>query len=494
MQPTTTPSVYGKMDYSKDPNGVRVGVADPTPTSYTSETRTDGNGNPYTVRVPATSPSSNMVKAPAVITSDKAKENVASNVKTLNEATSGSKAPVAPAGYRSIKSGSSWIFAPIGSSADVADQMKTNGATKEQVNNALSGSLGNPVDKGTDGPVVPPVKSNSQLKLERTQSELESLGSKISSQNSGIIESIKSEYAGLIKQQEENNKQYQGMVTKEGIRSGRGRYAPDIYNSDNARAVDDGIAKVASLVAKKEKLVREAEQAATEADYKRLNTLMTSYKDAVKEERQAAQDALDNMVKWNKEVRDKTTFDRTEQEKTAEDIAGSLSSVLGNNEEDNALLVQDAASQYGIDPNILITKLNALDAKDMTAEIKEYNLAKKEGYKGSFMQYKKAFKAASSAAKAPSALTFAEASRYDLPEELIGKTDLEVIEDLSVAKVPEWFKISQVRSGNIEETAGKEELQRQWNMFRTSPDLDAYKTINLNKKQILNVDDSNPWG
>lgn len=416
-----------------------------------------------------------LVTPPAVVTSKKAVTDVNNNLNTLNSASN--QAPAVAPGYKAVKVGNSWSTVPVGSAADITDQMRASGATQEQINNALSGSLGAPlIGNNTDKTPVPPPapKSEVQVKLDDTAKELENLGSRISASSVNTINAIKQEYDSLIKQQETSNKNYQGAITQEGIRSGRARYASDIFATDNAKAVEFGISAISNLQTKKERLIMEAETARDEKDFKRLSDLMTNYRETIKNERQQTQDLYDNMIKWNKEVREKTKADRDAQADTAKSIAGALTTVLGNDEKENNRIIREAAISYGVDPNILISEIDTLNRKDVTAGIKEYEYAKAQGYKGSFMQYENAKQAAGRANNNPSVLTSDEASRYQLPEELIGKSDLDIIQDLSVSKVPDWF-VKFKQKGPVLSTP--EQLKSEWNTFRNSDDFKVYKSV-----------------
>lgn len=466
-----------------DPSGKQTGYTYDGKV-YKTVTRKDANGADYTgdmIDEEATSMlgsiKPNTVPPPAVVTSKTAKEQVNKDMNALSSANPDSSKPEAPPGYRAVRVGNGWSTVPIGSSADVIDQMRQNGATQEQMNNALSGSLGSPiVDKTTPNqPVIPtPPKTPTQIALEQTQTELKTLADKVSSTSKNTIDQITKTYDSLIEEQRVANQNYEGAVTLGGIRSGRSRYAPAISAGENKDAVDQGISAIEKLQAKKQSLITQAEQARNDEDFKRLNALMGSYQKTIDDERTQSQNLFNNMVNWSEEIRAQTKERREAASQVAKDIAGSVASILGNNEEENQKIINDAAAQYGIDPNVLMGQVQEVEAKDLTTGIKEYNFAKSQGYKGSFIQYDNAQRAASRASNSPSTLSSSEANRYGLPKELVGMSDAELIQDLSVSKVPTWFKTFK-KSETPE--ANDAQIKAEWDVFRTAKDLDVYKTV-----------------
>lgn len=249
------------------------------------------------------------------------------------------------------------------------------------------------------------------------------------------------------KAQEKINKNYEAGVTITGIRSGRQRYATEMEQGNIKDAMDQGIAKLAELDAKSQQALMTMRQSMLDKDYERATDAFDAYKDVAKEKR-------DNIIDLDKLAR--------EDQKMSFDIL----------KEQNQQI-----REYN--------KLVAESEKDTrTSDIKEYEYAKSQGYKGLFTDYMAKKQAASKSVSSPSLLTTDEAARYGLPKSVVGTTDLDMIQDLSVSTPPNWFRemMTQQGGGKGKFFFSDAWLKGQWDTFRGSDDMMVYRNmLDINK-------------
>jgi len=95
-----------------------------------------------------------------------------------------------------------------------------------------------------------------------------------------------------------------------------------------------------------------------------------------------------------KAQQEEVTFQRTEEEANAENLAPAILSYLGDDEEANRAFIEKTAEGYGIDANVLASKVSQYDLSRRKNEmalyqgdIGLYNLAVKQGYKGKITDF-----------------------------------------------------------------------------------------------------------
>lgn len=257
--------------------------------------------------------------------------------------------------------------------------------------------------------------------------------------------------------------------------------------------------EIADLEAKREAAKAEARAAIDEKQSALALKKAQEYKDLTKEIQDRKEKFFSQSMQIIKAEQDKKAEDRLQRtaeisnaEKIAESTASTLDDYIKSNptltpeQIDNAII--EVGKAKGIDPTFVAQAL--ADYRRVVATtnpeiVREYEYVKNQGqFSGTLIQYTKLKRDAMRVATTGGTGTFTkeEADRYDLPKELIGKTEKSVISDLNVAKVPEWFKVSQVRAGHIAKDAPKEEFQAQWDTFRNLDDIVVYrKTMDLNK-------------
>lgn len=284
--------------------------------------------------------------------------------------------------------------------------------------------------------------------LATTKKEIDSLRGRIDKRTEALINSIESEYDGLIAEQREQNKRFEGGIRVEGIRSGRTRYASAIQSGILQNVVNTGIGKVRSLENQKMKLVIQAEQARDENDIKLLSESMKNYRTAIKEQREAAQETFENLLALAEEARaeskadlDRQKAQRIEAEADAENIAASVMSLLGDDPQENSLLIQAIAEERNLDANLIISKVGELEREErneLTSTQKDYAFAVSQGYTGSFLQFKRDFSGRSEGSGRK--FTLSDVQNLNLPFSFIGVPQEQIINTLQDDQAPDWFK------------------------------------------------------
>lgn len=303
------------------------------------------------------------------------------------------------------------------------------------------------------------------------------------------INSIKETYRKRKEEMDRLNKATLGGKRVSGIVSGRDRYAQDFQTDVLSREEQDGIQRLADLDTQERQLIEEAKAARDEnqmqALYENMSKISAINKAKVDQINSLYKNAMDMeklAMDKAKEQRDQVKDDIANMEKYSENIAASLIDSFTGDAKKDQELVNQAALEYNLDPNFISQAIAEYKIKQQQAspsDLRLYDeLVRRGEYKGSFLNFQKtlanAKKVASGAGSANQVLTRDEATRWQLPEELIGKSDKQIIEDLLVTRVPDWFKKSQVSSGNISAAAPASEFQNQWNSFRSQPDMKIY--------------------
>lgn len=297
---------------------------------------------------------------------------------------------------------------------------------------------------------------------------LDTYATNLNARTQAMVESIKTSYARRKEEQAQLNKDVTGGTTVAGIRSGRNRYATELQDNIIADQTSQGLKQLADLDAEEQSLILQAQAANDDKQYELLNKRMSAVQDAREKKNQIIQslyqlqvDADKNALDAAKEARDVMKFNRTEGEGTAKSIAGTLTDATDKE-------IQAAAESYGIDPNVLMT------------QVKDYRI--KEA---------RAKRIASGANKSPSTLSQNEADSLHLPQALVGKSDKDIIFDLSLSTVPTWFKsfLAQTEPGKTFDEYGLKDV---WNNFRNSDDMKVYQnTVDLSSRSQFEQGGSN---
>jgi len=324
----------------------------------------------------------------------------------------------------------------------MADQLAAEEAAKKQ-ESAVDTAIKQGVEQ--TGPVKSAEQTQAEQAVRDTMAQMDSLMLRMDSNAAGLIGSIQSEYAGLIRQQEELNKSYEAGITTEGFRSERARYAPLLQGQIIKAAVDGGLQKIADLQMKKNRLIMEAESARDEKQFAMLNSKMENYRAIVKEERELAQQTYESAIEASKAAREQLKFEQ-EQEKFSWDYANTIAPALA--EEISAIkdpalradYIKDIADRSGIDSAVLFSEVSKYtDSKSPkdTAEVKEYQFAVDQGFKGTFLDYKRTIAAST---RQVNTLTAYEAANLGLPKTMVGMSEAAVQQQLNSPKIPVWFK------------------------------------------------------
>lgn len=256
--------------------------------------------------------------------------------------------------------------------------------------------------------------------------------------------------------------------------------------------------EISDLEAKRNSALQEARDAVDEKQAALALKKAQEYKDLSKEIQDRKEKFFTQSMAIVKEEREKQSEDRlrksaeiTDATKIADQTASTLDTFFKSNpnmtqEQQDQAIIQVAQAK-GIDPSFVAQSLadyRRTVASTQPEIVREYEYAVAQGqFNGTLIEYTKLKRDAMRVATTGgNTFTEQEAARYDLPVELVGKTEVEIIDDLNVEKVPEWFKKSQVRAGHITDKAPESEFKTQWNTFRNLPDVKVFRdTVDRNK-------------
>lgn len=269
------------------------------------------------------------------------------------------------------------------------------------------------------------------------------------------------------------NENYTSGVTTLGIRQGRNRYATEIEEGNVKSSIDQGISKIADIDLKESQAVNELRQSLLDKDFERAQKLYDTYSNFNKQK----SDAIFNLVglaqKDQSLLLDQLQAQQTELTKNYQAAVngGYVGSLMDFQKEMNA------------------TKTNP------TELIQNYEYAKANGYNGSFLNFKAAYQqAGQKAAAGPATLSSQDVKRYGLPEDLVGRDEYSIIQDLSVSHVPDWFK------GMLQKTEPNKEfspegVQSVWETYRSRPDVQVLiHLMDINKAQAGKIQENGGGG
>lgn len=221
--------------------------------------------------------------------------------------------------------------------------------SNEYVKNYAGGSIDN---LPSTLPIAPtPSKTEAQIGLDDSMKKMQGFYDAAEANTKALIDSITKEYEGYIKQQEVQNKAYEGGVTREGLVSGRSRYAPIIESGIVQAAVSQGISKLADLVNKKNSLILQAQNARDEKQYQILGNIMTQYRQTVKDEKEASRQVKEDYYKAQEEARASAKADREAATYTLDNSAAAVAkTVVGMSPEEADAYYTSVAKKIGTDP------------------------------------------------------------------------------------------------------------------------------------------------
>tara|TARA_R110000868_G_scaffold114344_2_gene306420 strand:+ start:1080 stop:2597 length:1518 start_codon:yes stop_codon:yes gene_type:complete len=429
---------------------------------------------------------------PSVQTSDMANKAVSSATDKLNNiATANAGKKVAST---VTNADGSVITTYADGTSSTTGPTQTTGITKT-TNSAIGDLVGGATQKAPN-PIQSKIDElNSGLDATKNSidSMLASMTADIDTETQGIVDQLKTTYASRIEDQKKSNAAMIGSTNVSGMVSGRTRYASTIQDSILSAEETAGLKRINDLNNELTSLVSQAKNAAATKKGELTFKLMDKYDKAKETRDKAVQDQLKYAMDLEKLALDKSAEQRqlikddiSNMASTAKNIASGIAEM---DEKDQMKAIEEQAASYGIDANFLMTAVNDYKQQklnDLPSTIGEYEYAKTNyNFRGSLFDYQRQKAQAGRIASTGGAtLSFDEARRYQLPEELIGKSELEIIQDISVGRVPDWFKKSQVNSGNIPKDAPADEMQRQWDSFRGTEDMKVLKNmIDINKVQ-----------
>ncbi len=301
--------------------------------------------------------------------------------------------------------------------------------------------------------------------IKKIGTQLSDLSTQMGSRAASQIDSVIKEYEGLTKRQETANTQYEGGVSTAGLASGRSRYAPEIQAGVQSAAVASGIQALTDIQNKKEKLISDIEQARDAGEFKVLTEKANELKTLQKDERDAA-------TQMKTDFYNEQNYLRTNQDYVGKTLAPSIVGALtGDPTHDNQLYAQ-IADQNGVSQSSLMSAVDTYKQNLSKAEpsaLQEYNFAKSQGFKGTFMDYQRASKAPTGGVG--NTISINDAKTLGLPLSLVGLSEQTVVKSLNDPNPPEWYRtlIDTQGVGTTTEPIVKD----MWNKYRQKAATDA---------------------
>ncbi len=134
------------------------------------------------------------------------------------------------------------------------------------------------------------------------------------------LDAMTKQFQDLIEKQKTANSNYEGVITRAGVASGRSRYAPEIEAGNIKAAVDQGLSKISSLQSQMSSALASMQSAFEQDNYGIM-------KDAYQAFTKAQADVQTNLDKMHKEVQDKIAeAQKRLDEQKQQDIVNKLNS------------------------------------------------------------------------------------------------------------------------------------------------------------------------
>jgi hypothetical protein len=219
--------------------------------------------------------------------------------------------------------------------------------------------------------------------LQTFQDQVTAIRTKLTTSNQGLIDSITQSFARDIENTKRINDATLAGLTQSGIRGGRSRYEMEAEDSGLANEMREGQRRLSDLAAKRDSLIAQTELAQSEEDWKLFYQSWTEAKEATKEMNQSVTDMY--KIRMEKEkiaaqaVETKMANLKTMTDlnaKTVDSIGYLALNSLTGNEAQDIDTIKSLASQYGVDPNMLMSKVQELDTQNeekFTGPVGEYN-------------------------------------------------------------------------------------------------------------------------
>lgn len=182
-----------------------------------------------------------------------------------------------------------------------------------------------------------------------------------------LIQNIKIKYDKLIADMNTKNKGVLGNVQTAQFRTGRARYASELAEGQIGAELNAGSSRISELngqMAQEISLAKATLTSRAENRFSMLNDHLKNVAAIRKEKLQTLTDTLKRINDEEKWALEKSKIQRGEMEATADNIASSLFSILGDDVEANTKKIIEAAKEYGIDPNILIGRVREYAKED----------------------------------------------------------------------------------------------------------------------------------
>lgn len=211
---------------------------------------------------------------------------------------------------------------------------------------------------------------------ERNKAELDAISQRLDSLTAGFVQNIRSRYASLIEEQKRLNNAFIQGLTQTGIRAGRARYAPDEEMANINAEVRNGLDRIKKLEDEREALILQAETSNEQGKYDRLYKAMNMLDENRARNRQAVLDLFNTINNLEKTLQERNKLVQQalqDRIKLATDTVNSIAyladATLSAFEENDDLqggsqFIKDLANQYGVDPNLLLSKVQEIRSKE----------------------------------------------------------------------------------------------------------------------------------
>lgn len=355
------------------------------------------------------------------------------------------------------------------------------------------------INLGTSNQSVSPFDSQIEQINQSAARELETYNNifnltrqRLDAETNSTIANIQQIYSKRKDEMASANKNALEFKRVSGIVSGRDRYAQDYQTDVLSDEERNGIKRIADLDAEQETLIMQAKQAREAKDMEALFQNMQMYETINKSKQAAIANLYKQAIDFEKLAIDRSKEQRSAlmdqldtQAKYADNLAATvMGSLTGDTKQDKEVF-SAFASQYGIDPSFIEQAVSEYKLKQnqaLPSDLREYEIMKQRGeYNGSFFNYLQSKKNAERVVGSGGgggisnkSLTQDEIDRFNLPQSLLGKSDQSIIQDLTVSRVPAWFKqfVQQTEPGKTFDQQGWQSI---WNTFRNTEDMAVYK-------------------
>ena len=414
-----------------------------------------GPGISYTPIAPKLPPAIVAKPSPTVVTSNAARTEASMNAQYLANNTS----------YEEVKR----------IEADMRSRLASSEAAKNKtplysVASALSdvnlNTKGETVKRGEGQSMADTARMQREADMAAVSQELSRVQQSMDARTAVSIENIKQEYAQLTAEQEVANKTYEAGTTTAGLVSGRSQYAPEIQQGIIKGAVDQGIAKLSEIQAKKAQLINEAEAARDERNYKLLTAKMDALRSNAKEEREYAFKFEQNVREAAKEQREAQKENVANESQVGDILAATAIGQLTGNAAQDDMLISQFAQAEGINPLVLaasINKYKAQEAKDLKSslgpKVLEWQFYRSQGGNKTFDQYANP----PAATGGGDSLSAADIKLYGLSPKMVGASKSGFKASVNSQIAPQWF-IDQTKIYKAGST--QTQVQSLWNEFK----------------------------